>query len=296
MSSSPPATDPAVPAPVRQKTFTDHSGQEVTVVQAPVDAAKKDVVVVEEKKPDEKVVIVEKKPEEKKDVVVVEEKKPEEKKVVVVEEKKPEEKKDVVIIEEKKPEKEKVVVVEEKKPAPVVVVAPVADDGSKKTTIVEEKKPVTVTSGDQETTIKETKTTTVEEKKPVTVTNDDGASIASTKTTTTMTTTVVDTFVISKPVGIFSQYKTPGSVNLVLNKDVVTNSVGKTIFKVRLQISLPLASIANMKTDSRQRHPRRHHQRPSLHLAPQMSSQFLVRRAASSPRHRKEHSSRPLQD
>jgi hypothetical protein len=296
MSSSPPTTDPAVPAPIRQKTFTDHSGQEVTVVQAPADPAKKDFVVVEEKKPDEKVVVVEKKPEGKRDVVVVEEKHPEEKKVVVVEEKKPEEKKDVVIVEEKEPEKDKVVVVEEKKPAAVVVVAPTPDDASKKTTIVEEKKPVTTTSGETETTVKETKTTIVDEKKPVAAAADEGASTTSTKTTTTTTTTVIDTFVISKPVGIFSQYKTPGSVNLVLNKDVVTNSVGKTTFKVRLRVSLPLIPLANTQTDPRQRHRRRHHQCSDLHLAPQMSSQFLVRRAASSPLSREEHPSRPLQD
>lgn len=276
MSSSPPTTAPAAPAPVRQKTFTDHSGQEVTVVHAPADAkvaeAKRDVVV-ENKKPDEKVVVVEKKPEEKKDVVVVEEKKPEEKKEVVVVEKKPEEKKEVVAVEGKKPEE-------------------------KKTVIVEEKKPVTTTAGDKETTAKTTTTTTIEEKKPAAATTDDKTSAASTKTTTTTTTTttVVDTFVVSKPVGVFTQYKTPGSVNLVLNKDVVTNSVGKAIFKVRRRASLPLFSIANLHSDPRQRHQRRHHQRLNLDFASQMSPRFLVRRATSSAPSRKEHPPRPLQN
>lgn len=261
MSSSPPTTDPAAPAPVRQKTFTDHSGQEVTVVQAPADAkvaeVKKDVVVVEDKKPEDKVIVVEKKPEEKKDVVIVEEKRPEEKKDVVVVEKKPEEKKEVVVVEKKPEEKKAVVVVEEKKPE------------EKKTIIVEEKKPVTTAAGDKETTAKTTTTTIIEEKKPAAATTDDKTSAASTKTTTTTTTTttVVDSFVISKPVGIFTQYKTPGSVNLVLNKDVVTNSVGKPIFKVRRRASLPLFFIANMHSDPRQRYQRRHHQRLHLDLA-----------------------------
>jgi hypothetical protein len=307
MSSSAPTADAAVLVPVRQKTFTDHSGQEVTVVQAPADAVKKEVVVVEEKKPNEKVVVVEKKPEEKKDVMIVEEKKPEKDKVAVVEEKKPaavvivaptpdDASRKTTVVEEKTHEKDKVMVAEDKKPAAVVIVAPTPDDASKKTTIVEEKKPVTTTSGETETTVKETKTTIVDEKKPVAAAADEGASTTSTKTTTTTTTTVIDTFVISKPVGIFSQYKTPGSVNLVLNKDVVTNSVGKTTFKVRLRVSLPLIPLANTQTDPRQRHRRRHHQCSDLHLAPQMSSQFLVRRAASSPLSREEHPSSPLQD
>ena len=160
-------------------------------------------------------------PAAKKDVVVAEEKKPEEKKIEEkkTEEKKTEEKK-AIVVDEKKPDDKKAVVVEEKKAASVVpVAAPLPDD----------KNPADISIT--------TTTTVVEEKKPAvtTRTSDDKASASTTKTTTATITTVTDNFVISKPVGIFSDYKAVGSTNLILNKDVVTNFVGKTIFKARVQ-------------------------------------------------------------
>jgi hypothetical protein len=292
-------TEPASPTPFRQKTFTDHSGQDVTVIQAasappspPVEPkvveVKKDVV--EEKKPDEKVVIVEeKKPEEKKDVVVVEEKKPEKKEEVIVIDKKPEEKKEVVVIEKKpeenKVEEKKAITAEEIKPAPVVpALVPVTEpkkaaDDTKSivTATVEEKKPVTTTSGDKETISKSTTTTIVEEK-PL---SDDQAS-SKTPTITTTTTTVVDNFVMSKPIGIFSQYKTPSSINLILNKDIVTNSVGKTLFKVCPQPStFNTVRVLTRPPDPRQRHPRRANLRPHPNPPSQMPPLLLVRPPSS---------------
>ena len=305
-------TDPAAPTPVRQKTFTDHSGQDVTIVQAasapPSPPAEPKVVeikkdgVAEEKKPDEKVVVVEeKKPEEKKNVVVVEEKKPEKKEEIIVVDKKPEEKKEVVVVEKKsdetKIEEKKAVIVEEKKPEPVVPVVPVAevkkaadDSATIVTTTVEEKKPVTTTSGDKETTSKSTTTTTVEQK-PL---SDDTASSTKTTTTTT-TTTVVDTFVMSKPIGIFSQYKTPSSTNLILNKDIVTNSVGKTLFKVcPLHPSNIIIRTLSNRADPRQRHQRRHHRRPHPDPTPQVPPLLLVRPPAPPQTNRQENPPGPL--
>ena len=259
--------------------------------------------VAEEKKPDEKVVVVEeKKPEEKKDVAVVEEKKPEKKEEIIVVDKKPEEKKEVVVVEKKsdetKIEEKKAVIVEEKKPEPVVpVVVPVteakkaADDSATiVTTTVEEKKPVTTTSGDKETTSKSTTTTTVEQK-PL---SEDTASSTKTTTTTT-TTTVVDTFVMSKPIGIFSQYKTPSSTNLILNKDIVTNSVGKTLFKVcPLPPSNTMIQMLSNRADPWQRHQRRRHRRPHPDPTPQVPPLLLVWPPAPPQTNRQENPPGPL--
>ena len=276
MSDAPAAVPVAATPPVRQHTFTDHTGQEVTVVQAasapatpPSDPKVVEVKKVEQmaaaetKKPE--VVVVEKKPEEKKEVVVVEEKKPEEKKPeVVVVEKKPEPV--VVVVDDKKPVEKKAVVVEEKKPEPIlaalvpdilkpkptVVVVEDKKPEEKKAVIVEEKKPETVAPAvvvvekkpeapavvvvpakaeDPPKTVTTTiTTTTIEEKKP-TVT-----FVEEKKPVPVVAPVVeVDTFTIPDAVGIFTQYKALHSTTITLNKDLVTDSAGKSLFKVSLR-------------------------------------------------------------
>jgi hypothetical protein len=348
MSDAPAAVP--VATPVRQHTFTNHSGQEVTVVQAasapptpPADPKVVEVKKVEQmaeaeaeaKKPE--VVVVEKKPEEKKEVVVVEEKKPEEKKkeVVVVEEKKPEEKKlepVVVVVDDKKPVEKKAVIVEEKKPEPIlsalvpdimkpnptVVVVEDKKPEEKKTVIVEEKKPETVAPAvvvvpekkaetvapavvvvpakaeDPPKTVTTTiTTTTIEEKKP-TVT-----FVEEKKPVPVVAPVVeVDTFTIPDAVGIFTQYKAMHSTTMTLNKDVVTDSSGKSLFKVNLRF-LPslIFGPTDPFVDQRQRLRRRRHQPPGLHSPPQMLQGLVVRRSDFQCHQcQKGSAPRPLQD
>jgi hypothetical protein len=255
--------------PVRQHTFTDHSGQPVTVVPTssqpatpPADPKAVELKKVEQmaaaeaKKPE--VVVVEKKPEEKKEAVVVEEKKPEEKKkdVVVVEEKKPEEKKPepvVVVVDDKKPVEKKAVVVEEKKPEPVmsaltpdflkpkptVVVVEDKKPEEKKAVVVEEKKPetppaVVVVEMKPETT---PAVVAVPEKKPTTPPAvvvvpevvKPKVDDASKTVTTTITTTTVEE---KKPTVTFVEEKKPVPVVAPVVTPVVTPVVAPVVAPV----------------------------------------------------------------
>jgi hypothetical protein len=348
MSDAPAAVP--VATPVRQHTFTDHSGQEVTVVQAapapatpPADPKVVEVKKVEQmdaaeaKKPE--VVVVEKKPEEKKEVVVVEEKKPEEKKkeVVVVEEKKPEEKKPepvVVVVDDKKPVEKKAVVVEEKKPEPIlsalvpevlkpkptVVVVEDKKPEEKKAVIVEEKKPETVAPAvvvvpekktetvapavvvvpakaeDPPKTVTTTiATTTIEEKKPTVTFVEEKKSVPVAAPAPVVE---VDTFTIPDAVGIFTQYKALHSTTMTLNKDVVTDSSGKSLFKVSLCF-LPscIFGPTDPFVDQRQRFRRRRHQSSNIYSPPQMRQGLVVRRSnVQCHRCQKGPAPRPLQD
>ena len=115
-------------------------------------------------------------------------------------------------------------------------------EDEKKAVIVEEKKPEAVVTEvvkatDSPKTVTTVTTTTVEEKKPtVTFVEEKKPTPATEKTTTVVE---VDTFVLPNAVGIFNQYKASKSTVLTLNKDLVTDSAGKSIFKVSPDTPVP---------------------------------------------------------